>query len=112
MEQDKFYAQIVNLTRGPTNNSNGSGSDHNLLSLNTTCSQAGAPGPTAATNTTATKFLVANTPTTNRRSLFASKIEKAVNTIKNNMNSGATISTENTNSNCLYTTPSTSQGNS
>lgn len=101
IEQDRYLNEIINLTRiintGLFNSDNvisNSNRASNPKSLETANMLASYNYPT--TNKT-----YINTPTTNRRSLFASKIEKAVQTIKNinNTNNASTSSssTENVN---------------
>ena len=108
IEQDKYLNQIVKLNRRLNSN---------LLNLDLACSVTSHTNSTANTNimiksagfdsntlltacnpissSSNNTKLFTNTPTTNRRSLFASKIEKAVNTIKNinmNANNNASVS--------------------
>ena len=112
IEQDKFLTQIVRLTRATTTTTTANTSDQNSLGLNTSCNQTAAKHELLTNVSMASggsKF-VANTPTTNRRSLFASKIEKAVNTIKNINNtasnsSGSSENVNNSNSNHNFNTP-------
>lgn len=89
IEQEKYMHQIAKLTR--------SFNPHLLISdfvapnLNQASTNPKAFETTNLLTSTSGK-LFTDTPITNRRSIFASKIEKAVNTIKNINNPSASMS--------------------
>ncbi len=86
VEQEKFMQQIARLSRVFSQNNNTS-SDIASAYFN---SKAASESVSASNK--ANKAVYSNTPITNRRSLFASKIEKAVSTIKNINNPSASMS--------------------
>jgi len=103
IEQEKFMHQIAKLSRFNFQNNNlTSEIAFTYLTQNAT-NPKNIPENFSRTN----KPVYTNTPLTNRRSLFASKIEKAVNTFKNINNPNVSMSSsssENIHQNNPYTT--------
>jgi len=87
VEQEKYMQQIARLSRVFSQNNNTS-SDIASAYFN----QPNSKAASESVSNKANKAVYSNTPITNRRSLFASKIEKAVSTIKNINNPSASMS--------------------